>query len=73
MRRGLVIDFNSIAALLAHEDAKVQGGFLNTFAKELNVICDTRHAAEMQVFYIAEELSSEAKAVAKTLAYEEAK
>jgi len=71
MKRGLVIDFNSIAAILAHEDAKVQSSFLNIFAKELNAICDTRHAAEMQATYIAQDLTEEAKEVAKTLCWKE--
>jgi len=73
MKRGLVIDFNSIAALLAHEDASVQAEFLNTFAKELHMICDTRHAAEMQATYMAEKLTDEAKQIAETLCYKEAK
>lgn len=71
MKRGLVIDFSSIAAILAHEDAKVQSSFLNVFAKELNAICDTRYAAEMQATYIAQELTEQAKEIAQTLCYKE--
>jgi hypothetical protein len=70
-RRGLIIDFNSIAALLAHEDANVQGAFLNTFAKELYATCETRHAAEMQATFIRGILSSDAKEVCETLCWKE--
>lgn len=56
MTKGLIIDFNSVAAYLAHEDAKVQGEFINTFIKELAAICDTRHHAEMQMEYVRKEL-----------------
>lgn len=57
MHKGLIIDFNSIAAYLAHEDAKVQGDFLNTFIKELEAICGTRHHTEMQMEYVRKELN----------------
>jgi len=69
MKRGLIIDLNSVAALLAHEDAASQAQFINTFTKELNAICDTRHAAEMQATAIAEKLSAESKEVAATLCF----
>jgi len=69
MKRGLIIDYNSVAALLAHEDADAQAAFINTFTKELNAICETRHAAEMQATFIAQKLSAESKEVAETLCF----
>jgi predicted alpha/beta superfamily hydrolase len=73
MKRGLIIDFNHVAALLAHEDCKTQAAFLNVFTKELNAICETRHAAEMQATYIAAELTEETKELAQTLCFKETK
>ena len=69
--RGLIIDFNSIAAMLAHDDADVQAAFFNTFAKELNAVCETHHAAEMQATWIRKSLTSEAKEVCETLCWKE--
>jgi len=71
MKRGLIIDFNSVAALLAHEGDQAQADFLNTFAKELHAICDTEHAVEMQATYIAAKLTPEAKEIAATLCFKE--
>lgn len=71
MKKGLIIDFNHVAALLAHEDAAVQADFINTFTKELNLICETRFAAEMQATYVAAKLSPDSKELAKTLCYTE--
>lgn len=71
VKRGLIIDYNHVAALLAHEGADVQADFLNTFIKELNAICETRHAAEMQATYIAGVLSPEAKELCETLCWKE--
>lgn len=70
-KRGLIIDFNSVAAMLAHEDADTQAAFLNTFAKELNHACETHHAAEMQATAIRGVLSSEAMEVCETLCWRE--
>ena len=69
MKRGLIIDLNSVAAILAHEDADVQAAFLNTFDKELRAACDTRHAAEMQMTYVAAKLTENAKETLETLTY----
>lgn len=70
-RRGLIIDFNSIAALLAHEDADIQAEFLNTFSKELYSACETRHATEMQATYIRGKLTNNAKEICETLCWKE--
>ena len=67
MHKGLIIDFNSVAAYLAAEDAKVQGAFFNTFSKELKAQCGTHHHTEMQLFYIQKELSTEAAEAIETL------
>lgn len=71
MKNGLIIDYNSVAAMLAHEDADVQGAFFNTFAKELNHTCGTHFAAESQATYIRDRLSPEAKEVCETLCWKE--
>lgn len=69
--RGLIIDYNSVAAYLAHEDADAQSAFLNTFIKELHAACATAHHVEMQMCYVMEKLTPEAKKAAGMLAYEE--
>lgn len=71
MKRGLIIDFNSVAAYLAHEDAKTQAEFFNAFVKELNVCCETHHAAEMQMAYVAEKLTPETKTRLAMLTFKE--
>lgn len=70
-RHGLIIDFNSIAAMLAHEDESTQAIFFNTFAKELNTVCGTDHAAEMQATWIRGKLTPEAKEICETLCWKE--
>ena len=69
--RGLVIDFNSIAAMLAHEGDEVQAAFFNTFAKELNTVCGTHFATESQATWIRGKLTNEAKEVCETLSWKE--
>ena len=70
-RRGLIIDFNSIAALLAHEDADIQAEFLNTFSRELYATCETRHATEMQATFMRGKLTNDTKEICETLAWKE--
>ena len=49
MNRGLIIDFKSVAAYLASEDAQIQADFFNVFSKELSAICQTHHHAQLQL------------------------
>lgn len=57
MHKGLIIDFNSVAAYLAHESDQTQADFLNTFIKELEHQCGTRYSAEQQLEYVRLKLS----------------
>ena len=61
MRKGLIIQFNDVAAYLAHESCDVQAAFLNGFVEELNKCCETHHSAEMQMAYVADKLSEATK------------
>jgi len=51
----------SVAAELAHLGDDEQAAFFNTFAKELNAVCQTRHMAEMQAVGVSRRASNEFK------------
>ena len=71
MKRGLIIDYNSVAAYLAHEGEKEQADFLNTLAAELARECQTHHHAEMQWTAVRPRLSDAALEMVGTLAWKE--
>jgi hypothetical protein len=70
-RRGLIIDFKSVAAYIAHESADIQAGFINTFVKELHSACQTAHHVEMQAVYIMGQLTPESKKFCDVLGMEQ--
>ncbi len=70
-RRGLIIDYNSVAAYIAHEGAEIQAEFLNAFCKELQAACETAHHAEMQMAYMTQYLKPETKELLRMLTFEE--
>lgn len=71
MNKGLIIDFASVAAYLAHESDDTQAKFLNVFVKELNTICATDHHAEMQMAMVGPKLTEETKKRLAMLTYKE--
>jgi hypothetical protein len=73
MNRGLIIDYNSVAAYLAHADVNIQADFFTTFSKELNKCCQTNYHAQMQLAAINEKLSNEVKVDLAMLTYKETK
>lgn len=62
MKNGITtqIDWQLIGAQLANEDADIQAKFINSMAKEM-LSWDTRFQTEMQVSYIVNALTPEAK------------
>lgn len=73
MKNGLIIDFNSVAAYLAHEDSQVQAAFLDTFTKELEACCQTRHHAEIQMASIQQDAKPATVEAFKMFTYEDLK
>lgn len=71
MNKGLIIDFASAAAYLAHEGDDTQAQFLNVFVKELNSICATDHHAEMQMAMVANKITEKTKERLAMLTYKE--
>lgn len=69
MNKGLIIDYASVAAYLAHEGCDEQAKFLNVFVKELNAVCETSHHAEMQMAFIAPKLTEDTKKRLEMLTY----
>lgn len=70
MRTSDVLDrigWNDIAAQLAHLDATTQAEFINVFIEELTQICETRWNTELQLSYISDHLSEDAREYLKFL------
>lgn len=61
MKAGLTINFDDVAAFLAHEDDDVQAKFLNVFCDELKSACGTNYHAEVQMAAIVSKMKSSTK------------
>ncbi len=57
MRKGLIIKYSDVAAMLAHEDDGVQANFLSVFANELHRYCETEYHTGMQMASIVAKLT----------------
>lgn len=69
MRKGFIIDYETVAAHLANEEAKIQAGFVATFLKELRQAAGTAYNTEMQLCWVNKELSKADREVLKMLSY----
>ena len=71
MRKGFIVDYETVAALLANESDEEQGAFFKVFIKELKAQCKTNHNAEMQLAHVNNKLSDEEKELISMLGYKE--
>jgi hypothetical protein len=71
MRQGLIIDYKTVAALLANESDEEQTAFFKTFLAELRSVCRTNHNAEMQLAGVNQQLTDEEKELIGMLGYKE--
>ena len=70
---GISIDWSVLGAQLACEDNTVQAEFLEAFAKELVTGCKSRHGAEMQLCWVNDELTKDAKELLHMIGFEDEK
>jgi len=71
MRQGLIVDYKTVAALLANESDEEQTAFFKTFLKELRAVCRTNYNAEMQLAGVNQQLTDEEKELIGMLGYKE--
>ncbi|MCK9601387.1 MAG: hypothetical protein M0R06_20265 [Sphaerochaeta sp.] len=71
MRDGFIIDYETVAARLAHEDSKIQARFISVFLKELRYAASTNYNVEMQLCYMNAELSATDRETLKMLSFTE--
>ena len=71
MRNGMILDFKSVAALLAHEGDDVQADFFKVFAKELQDVCKTHYHTEFQLAGVNRLLTKEEKGILGMIGYED--
>lgn len=62
MRKGMPVDFNTVAGMLASEDDHTQAAFFDTFVKALGVECETKWRVEVQVASIIDCANDDTKA-----------
>lgn len=70
MKNGFIIDYDTVAALLANDDDHAQSSFFRVFLKELRKCCKTAHNMEMQLTFISNKLNSEELELVRFLGYE---
>lgn len=70
MRNGLLIDWNTAAAMLANEPVDVQAHFFKSFVREMRT-WPTRHQQEAQLCAVNQELSDDEKDLLSMLGYKE--
>lgn len=73
MKRGFIVDYETVAALLAIDDDESQAAFFRVFFMELQKVCKTAYHREMQLAMISNKLDSEVKEHIRFLGYEEGK
>lgn len=61
IKMNLTIDPNEVAAKIAVMSSNEQSEFLNTFAKEFRLYCQTDYACETQKWHVEKEMTQEAK------------
>jgi len=61
MRNGLIINYKTVAALLANSDDNDQFDFFSTFCAELRKCCKTHFNTQAQLSFVAMKLSREDK------------
>jgi hypothetical protein len=71
MKKGRIIDYETVAALLANESDEEQGAFFKVFIKELKSQCKTTHNTQMQLAHINDKLNDEEKELISMLGYKE--
>lgn len=59
MKKGLIINYNDVAALLANESDDEQSEFFKVFIKELKACCKTNYNAELQLAGVNLKLTEE--------------
>jgi len=70
MKGGLIINYNDVAAMLAHEDDVVQYEFIRTFLNELLHTCETHYNAEKQLFSVNTRMTKDEKELIGMLGYD---
>lgn len=71
MKQGLIIDYQTVAALLANESDEEQVAFFKTFLKELKGVCRTNYNAEMQLAGVNRQLTDDEKELIGMLGFKE--
>ena len=71
MKKGMIIDYETVAALLAGESDEEQGVFFKVFIKELRSQCKTDHNTQMQLACINDKLSDDEKELLSMIGYKD--
>jgi hypothetical protein len=61
------VEFQTVAAALAHLCADEQAAFLNVFSKELRHVCETEYRRDLQIAYIVDHLDKDGHGTAQSL------
>lgn len=70
MQNGFIIDWETLAALLANTSDDSQAAFFRVFTKEMTTCCKTHFNAEMQMMAIRSKLTQSEREFLSTLSYE---
>jgi len=71
VRNGLIVDYVTVAAMLANSNDEDQVAFFRVFLKELYAVCETRYKAELQLAMVNCKLTDEERERISRLGYAE--